>query len=372
MRHPSEGALRRLVDEPAGVADADRVHVAGCPECLAGLAVAQQDAAAVGAALGTGPGTGPAVETAPDMTAGWQRLSRAAAGEGRRRGAAGAGVVPASASRRRAALRSPVVAALGVVALLAGASAAAATDWLPIFHAERVVPVTVSRADLVDLPDLTAYGEVKVVEGVDVHEVPDAAAAERTSGLAVPQVSQLPPGVTGDPTFQVGGRMSVVFTFSAAKAAKAAAVAGEQLPSPPPGLDGSTFRLVAGPGVAEVWSEARGLPALAVGRAVAPSAYSSGIPFSTARDYLLSLPGLPDDVASQLRAFSGDGTTLPLPVPAGLVTSSTADVGGVPATVLTSRDGTLAGVVWVDHGTVTAVAGSLSTDEVLSVARGLR
>jgi hypothetical protein len=29
-------------------------------------------------------------------------------------------------------------------------------------------------------------------------------------------------------------------------------------------------------------------------------------------------------------------------------------------------------VVWVDDGIVTAVAGSLSADEVLSVARGLR
>jgi len=29
-------------------------------------------------------------------------------------------------------------------------------------------------------------------------------------------------------------------------------------------------------------------------------------------------------------------------------------------------------VVWVDKGVVTAVAGSLSADEVLSVARGLR
>ncbi len=41
MRHPNDGTLRRLVDEPAGVADADREHVAGCPVCLSGLAAAQ-------------------------------------------------------------------------------------------------------------------------------------------------------------------------------------------------------------------------------------------------------------------------------------------------------------------------------------------
>lgn len=47
MRHPTEGTLRRLVDEPAGVTDADREHVAGCPVCLSGLAAAQEDAVAV-------------------------------------------------------------------------------------------------------------------------------------------------------------------------------------------------------------------------------------------------------------------------------------------------------------------------------------
>ena len=53
------------------------------------------------------------------------------------------------------------------------------------------------------------------------------------------------------------------------------------------------------------------------------------------------------------------------------MTSSSADVDGVPATVVTSRDGTMAGVVWVDDGIVNAVAGTMSADEVLSVARGL-
>ena len=107
-------------------------------------------------------------------------------------------------------------------------------------------------------------------------------------------------------------------------------------------------------------------------RAVAPTADSSGIPFETARDYFLSLPGLPDHVASQPHGFSGDGTTLPLPVPDEQIRTSSTDVGGAPATVLTSRDGTLAAVIWVENGVVTAVAGSLSEDEVLDVARGLR
>jgi hypothetical protein len=358
MRHPTDGTLRRLVDEPAGVADTDRQHVADCAACLSALAAAQADAASAGSLL--------AVDATTDVDEAWGRVSRAVAADGRPSPTAAAG------RRWRSALRNPVVAAVGVVALVGGATAAAAVDWLPIFRTEQVAPVTVTQADLVQLPDLSAYGDVEVVEDADVREVADAGAAEAVTGLAVPAVGDLPRGVTGQPTYRAGGRVSAVFTFSAAAAEDAASTAGETLPAPPPGLDGSRFRLVAGPGVAVAWSSSQGLPALVVARGVAPTAYSSGVPFETARDYLLSLPGLPDDLAEQLRGFTGDGTTLPLPVAAEEMTSSPADVGGVPATVLTARGATMAGVVWVEDGVVTAVAGSLSADEVLSVARGLR
>jgi hypothetical protein len=359
MRHPTDGTLRRLLDEPAGVADADREHVAGCPSCLPRLAAAQGDAAAAGAALH--------VDVTVDVHSAWQRLSHSIAAGGR-------GQAPAARSRDRwrLALRSPAVAALAVVAVLTGAGAVAAADWLQIFRTERIAPLAITRTDFLELPDLSAYGELEVTREADVREVADADAAEEATGLSVPRVSELPRGVTGEPELQVGSRASAVFTFSLEKAALMATEYDDELRTPPPGMEGSRFRLTAGPGIAAVWSEARGVPALVVARAVAPTAYSSGIPFETARDYFLSLPGLPDHVASQLRGFSGDGTTLPLPVPDEEVRTSTADVAGVPATVLTSRDGTLSAVLWVNDGILTAVAGSLSEDEVLDVARGLR
>jgi hypothetical protein len=367
MRHPTDGTLRRLLDEPAGVPDAEREHVAGCPVCLGGLAAAQQDAAATATVLHT--------DVSPDVDRAWQRLSATVAADGRYRAPALPPVpapATASAGRWRAVLRRPAVAVLGVLLVVTGAGAAAAADWVQIFRAEQVTPVPVSSADLVRLPDLSAYGTLEVTEQPDVHPVAGAAAAEQATGLAVPEVGALPRGVTGQPAFTVGTAGSATFTFSADRAAQAAAAAGQTLPPPPAGLDGSRFRLAAGPGVAEVWSESRGVPALVVARVVAPTAFSSGVPFSTARDYLLSLPGLPDDLAAQLRGFAGDGTTLPLPVPVDLATSSTAEVGGRPATVLTARDGSMAGVVWVQNGVVTGVAGTLSVDEILSVARGLR
>ena len=47
-------------------------------------------------------------------------------------------------------------------------------------------------------------------------------------------------------------------------------------------------------------------------------------------------------------------------------------MNGTPATVLETRDRTMAAVVWVEDGKVTVVAGSLDKAEVLSVARDLR
>ncbi|GAB3812824.1 hypothetical protein [Kribbella italica] len=263
----------------------------------------------------------------------------------------------------------PAAAVLAVAVVMAGAGTAAAKDWLPIFQTEKVAPVNLSAADLVALPDLRAYGDVKVTGAGGVREVKDATAAGEQSGLDVPEVSKLPSGVTGEPSYQVGGKVSVTFTYSAAKAS---AALGKKLPQAPAGLDGQPIRLDAGPGVGQVWKSASGMPALLVGRAVAPTAHSSGIDFATARDYLLSLPGIPADVASKLKAFSADGSTLPLPIPADQVTSSSAKVNGHEATVLTTRDKAIAAVVWVSDGVVTAVAGSLSKAEVLDVARSLR
>src|SRR6266511_2636613 len=224
MRHPTEGVLRRLLDEPVGVADSDREHVADCPQCLGGLAAMREDAALVDAALATEGGAG------VDVAAAWRRLSTAAPAAGPGRAAS------PGAGRSRGVLRRPVVAALAVAIVLTGAGTAAANDWLQIFRTERIAPVSLSTADLNALPDLRAYGEVVVTGDGDVHQVPDAAAAAAETGLDVPEVTTLPRGVSGEPVYQVGGEVSATFTFSADRAARAAAEAGESLPPLPPGL----------------------------------------------------------------------------------------------------------------------------------------
>src|SRR5687767_61380 len=143
MRHPTEGVLRRLLDEPAGVSDSDRQHVAVCPQCLGGLAAMREDAALVGAALTTEG------HTAVDVPAAWRRLAASLPATGSERGPA-----PDRSSRTRGFLRRPAVAVLAFAVVLAGAGTAAASDWLQIFKTEQVAPVGISTSDLIALPDL--------------------------------------------------------------------------------------------------------------------------------------------------------------------------------------------------------------------------
>ncbi|MEX5634188.1 hypothetical protein [Parafrankia sp. FMc2] len=373
MGHTSDGVLRRLLDEPAGVADADREHTASCPRCLATLVTMREDAAAVHTAL-IAAGT---IAAPVDEDAAWHRLVAAASAPPAASAASAADIGrPAARSSRRRRVgqfaRRPIVAALAASVVIAGAGTAAANGWLQIFQTERVAVIGLRASDLVALPDLSAYGELEWSHQPALREVDDAAAAAEQTGLEVPDVEHLPRGVDGRSLIQVSDEAEAVFTFSTERAAQAAAAEGRPLPPVPPGLDGSRVRLTAGPGVAQMWPSTSGAPALIVGHAVAPRAFSSGVPFGTVRDYVLSLPGLPDEVAAQLRTYAADGTTLPLPVPSDEFTTKPVDVDGASATALASRDGTFAAVVWVDGGELFAVAGSLSTDEVLTTARELQ
>ncbi|HEY5873965.1 MAG TPA: hypothetical protein VIT64_01635 [Ilumatobacteraceae bacterium] len=253
--------------------------------------------------------------------------------------------------RRRLArmLRRPAVLVATFASLLTGASTAAASDWLDVLKPPDHDAVTVGIADLFALPDFDAYGDLVVTGDVGVHEVPDANAATAETGLDAPEAAFLPRGVTGEPTYSVSGKVSATFTFSTERAHVADDSSVSALPRPP-GVDGAQVRLEAGPGIAAVWSQSTGLPRLIVARAVAPTVVSSGASLETIRNYLPSLPGLSDS----------------------RVTTSTSEVNGVPATILATDDQIFAAVVWVTDGTVTLVAGTLDTSEILAVARTLR
>jgi hypothetical protein len=364
--HPTDGALRRALDEPASLADADREHVLTCPRCQGALTDAADDRDHASAAL--------TFDDGPDETSleqQWRRLTDAVASQPQAATAA-----LSAQPRRRRFHRATVLTAAGAALVIGGATAAAAGDWLQVFHTESVAPVSVplSMSDVTDvsaLGDLSAYGRWQYLSNPRLLSVPNATAAEQRTGLTIAPVPNLPTGVTGSPSYHVVEQQSAVFTFSSNKAGQAVNQAGGTLPDLPQALDGAVLRLRAGPAVVRLWQQGSGIPTLVIAEIGAPVAESSGVPLAVFRDTLLSLPGMPPALADQLRTVTSDGTTLPIPVPRDQFTTSATEVGGTPATLLQSKDGTLSGVVWVSDGVVRIVAGPLSSSEVVSVANEL-
>jgi hypothetical protein len=380
MNHCADGVLRRYLDEPSAVGDADRAHLTSCSRCAAELEYARRDRDAVADLFGGAVPAGPGPE---ELDVAWSALQDRLADPATVPAAAALTALPGGATGRRRGrwadrvLRRPVaVAATAGVVLLGGTAAAAAADLIPIFRPDKVTPVAISSQDvraldqLGRLAELSAYGEVDAPKNVEPVEVKDAAAAKARTGLAAPGVGKLPRGVSGDPRYYVVDQQTVRVTFSAAKLKQAATSAGVTLPPMPGGLDGTRLQVRGGPGLAEVWQHGSGTPTLVVARANAPTATTEGASLTVVRDYLLAMPGLSPALRDQLRTL-GDGTTLPIPVPQDMATSSRADIGGVSATVVESKDRTMAGVVWVRDGVMDVVLGPLSREDVLAVARGV-
>jgi hypothetical protein len=203
MRHPTEGVLRRLLDEPAGVTLSDRSHVADCAECLHSLAGVRQDTELVGAALAT------EAWADADVAAAWQRLSVATAAAAGHRA-----VTPLRSARpsrpastgRGGPRRSRGPDRRGTAAgqrLAADLPRRAGGGGEPHDQGPRRTarPERVRELALPDEPQ--------------VRSLSSAADAAELTGLQIPRVSELPSGVSGEPIHQVVGEVSATFTFSA-------------------------------------------------------------------------------------------------------------------------------------------------------------
>ena len=296
-------------------------------ECLSGLAAAQEDAALTAAAARRSTST-------PDVDAAWQRLSHAT-GDAERARASGAGAAaPAAGGPGCAARWSP--------------RSGSSRSWpAPVRRPPRTgcrssgpsgsPPVSITESDLVDLPDLSAYGDVEVDRRA--RRPPGRRRRRGRGGHRPDRPAGRRAAARGDGRPHLPGRRPAAGAVHLLRRRRRPGPRHEPattLPPPPPGLDGSQFRLTAGPGLAAVWS-ASSRPAGAGGRA---SRRTDGVLLGHPVRDRARLPALAARPAGPASPTScgrcpTTASTLPLPLPADQVTSSTADVGGVPATVFT-------------------------------------
>ncbi|MGA8295578.1 MAG: hypothetical protein WB770_00875, partial [Acidimicrobiales bacterium] len=108
---------------------------------------------------------------------------------------------------------------------------------------------------------------------------------------------------------------------------------------------------------------------LAILTAARPIATSTGATTSEIETFLLSRPGVPADLAAEIRLLGNLQSTLPIPTPPGANSEST-EIDGSRAVVLVDNGNSASGAIWEDHsGVVHAVAGLLSKGDLLGVAQ---
>jgi hypothetical protein len=364
VAHLSDGTLRRMVDEP-DAHGADARHLESCPDCKARYGTVAGDARVI-STLMTAP------ELKVDVASAFNRVRTAPAAR------------PSFGFRlpvMRPGSRPVVLAfatAVAVIALLVTAIAQDSNTFTP----QTLTPVPVTMADMQALSQLSAYGTVSWTKQPQPQIVTSADEATSISRLPVPKVATLPTGVSSTVTYAAMGKATAVFTFSTAKAAAAAAQAGKTLPPLPAGIDGAQLTVTVGPAVAEIYgtinaaagsdpTQAAGMPQLIVGETTAPVATSSQVTVVQFENYLLSQPGISPELTAAIKAIGDPSTTLPIPIPVQFATSSSVTVQGVQGLALGDNTGVGAGVIWIKHGVVYGVVGTIKRDDAVNIANQL-
>jgi hypothetical protein len=373
--HPSDGTLRRSLDEPFAIDARARGHVATCGRCAQRITVMGSDAAFASAAL--------AVAGAPvDLDAARARLAATEAAAPHAAGRRSLGWHAKLRLQRSRASRVVVGRAVAATASTVLVVSGGAQDFLSLFQPTQFAAVPVSDADIRSLAGLTSYGTVNgATSPLTLKPEPDAAAAGQAADMAPPSVTA-PAGTAAAPRYAVINGTVVSFTFNAALAQAAAARAGGQLPPMPAGLDGSTLTVTIAPAVViafgldpgALYSNAS-LPASGSAFVVlasrTPTVSSTGVTVETLENYLLSVPGIPAGVVAEIRAIGDPSRTVPVPIPIDFASASIADINGSRGLLIGDSTGLGTVLLWQHNHVVYAVAGTISSDTALGIARSV-
>lgn len=368
MRHLSDGILRRIYDEPLALTAADQAHYDGCAQCQARFQ-SIANAARSSAVLLSVPSFEP--QSAPALAALRRRIS-----EDARRPVPWYQRWLDRNSPRMRPLATPAIAIALAAALLTGVAVTGVSGFLTrIFEPTKIVAVQVSPSDVFPSSVLLDYGQIKWLPAPPNPQlVADAAAAHTQSGLPILLPASLPNGVSGPVSYAVVPTATASMTFDSASLQASAARKHVHVNPMPSNINGSTLVVNAGPGLIEAWglaatSTEMQMPTLVIAQTRVPTVDSTGASFTQIENYLLSQPGVPPDLAAQIKLIKDPSTTLPIPIPKGFATTESTTVNGAPGVLIKAVLG--AGVVWEKNGVIYAVGGQLTPDQVLAIATSL-
>lgn len=368
MRHLSDGTLRRIYDEPLALTAADQAHFDECAECKPRFDAIANNARATTGLLRVSAFEPQAPAALVVVRARIKREETARPPRWYERWLD-------RTSPRLRPMATPAIAVLLAAALLTGVGVSGiAQSLVRIFEPQQLQAVQVSPSDFAQTTALLDYGQVKwQPEPPKLQQLTDAAAAQTQSGLPVLMPASLPKGVSGPVSYGVVSHATGSLTFDAARLQSSALKAGVHVSPMPSSIDGSTLVVNGGPALLEVWgiagTTAMNVPTLVIAQTRVPTVDSTGASTAQLEDYLLSQPGVPPELAAQVRAIKDPSTTLPIPIPKGLATTESVQVNGTSGLLIKAVLG--AGVVWVKNGVIYAVGGQLTPDQVLAIATSL-
>lgn len=426
---PDDGRLRAWLDREAG-ADGDGLagHLAGCRACQTTLAGLRRDAEHAAQALGALAGATPSPADAALALTRLRRQLEASAPvlAGRANGltarpaaipgsslhevlppaalaaAAGptAGPAPSTRAADVAASTTPqsrsapmslltlwrrgrlafggLAAALALtLLLLTPEGQAAASGFLAQFRSQRLQIVTFNpeQARQTGILRLERLGTVRTTsQGQRPVELANIQEAASRAGLPVlqPDPATLPNGVAKTPRVRFNPPAETRLTFDRQKVRQYFDALNRPDLALPDRLHGSTLVVALPPVVMLEYAAGDGKPALMVGQArEVQVGVEGGASLDEVRDFLLSLPDLPSDLARQLRAIQDWRNTLPIPVPVDKIAWQGTTIAGAPAYILNDNTGLGSAVIWQRDGRIIGVAGPMRANDLRRVAESL-
>lgn len=385
MRHLSEGALRRLYDEPYALDEETRAHYNECRECQERFTAVADDARHALALMAV-----PA--TTVDPVGALARVKAHGSPTGSR-----FAVLRGGPRRPLVGGLAAAVLAIGLIATMTLTPLAA--NLIKIFQPSQIQPVPIAQGDLTGLDAFSNWGDVKWTKAPELKEAGSAAEAAQISGLPVIKVdpSKLPSGLAGAPvSYAAVGQASGTVTFNS---------------NAPSKLRGSTLSVVVGPAETAIYGDLKKLaaaagnasgqagaerakqeggaassepskdqakqalasagPIMAVAEMRAPQVSSTGATVADIKNALLAQPGLSPAVRSAIQSIDDPRGNLPLPIPAGYANAHSVKVQGVTGTAVGDNTGLGAAVIWIKNGRVYGLAGTVTEDQLLAVANSV-
>lgn len=376
MRHPSEGDLRALA---TGGEDATvREHVRGCARCEALLTRISRAAGLAHARL---EGLGGGVATSAPAADPARALQRFKARQKLERDL-GMTEFGKKRSLRPALAGGALVAAL-LAALLISPVRSAAIGLLDVFRVEKFAVITVDPSKL---PVRMGEG----VEGAHGHGRPDVNAFGTYDGPMKPEKAQevasldeaeavvgyapaAAPGTLGGESLSktyVTKPFRASYTFDTDEIRARLDAAGAKSIRVPQQLDGKTFTLTAGRGVAMLYGTERKGVLFAQG----PSpelAIPEGVDMDYLRQDFLMIPGLPADLVAQVKEIDDWKHTLVIPVPAN-GSHKDVKIDGNEGVLISDAKGEHNLVLWRRDDRLYAIGGDIGAADALAAARSVQ